>query len=140
MSPRPTVLFLCVHNAGKSQMAAALLRLRAGDAVDVRSAGTDPDPHVHDESARAVAELGADMSGLTPRAIDPDELRTADRVVILGADAQVAPVAGMRAPIERWAVVEPVEQGVTGLPRTRLVRDDIARQVDALYAELVPAG
>lgn len=140
MSPRPAVLFLCVHNAGKSQMAAALLRLRAGDAVDVRSAGTDPDPHVHDESARAVAELGADMSGLTPRAIDPDELRTADRVVILGADAQVAPVEGMRAPIERWAVVEPAEQGVSGLPRTRRVRDDIARQVDALYAELVPAG
>lgn len=132
----PSVLFLCVHNAGKSQMAAALMRAIAGDAVEVHSAGTHPDPHIHDESAHAVAELGADMSHEIPQPIDPDVLRRADRVVILGDEAQVAPTAGMRARIERWNVVEPADRGITGIDRTRLIRDDIAAQVHALAIEV----
>jgi len=132
----PSVLFLCVHNAGKSQMAAALMRAIAPTSVEVHSAGTHPDPHIHDESARAVAELGADMAHEIPQPIDPDILRRADRVVILGDEAQVAPIAGMRARIERWNVVEPADRGITGIDRTRLIRDDIAAQVHALAIEV----
>ena len=72
----------------------------------------------------------------TPRAVDPAMMRAADRVTILGADARVAPIDGMRAGIERWAVVEPADDGVEGLARTRLIRDDIAAQVTMLYREL----
>src|SRR5680860_1001587 len=93
----PSVMFLCVHNAGKSQMAASLMRALAGDAVEVHSAGTHPDRHIHDESARVVSELGADMSREVPKPIDPDIMRSAGRVIVLGDEAQVAPLEGMRA-------------------------------------------
>ncbi len=139
--PRPpSVLFLCVHNAGKSQIAAAVMRQVAGDAVEVHSAGTHPDPQVHEESAQAVLEVGADMSAQVPAPIDPALLHRADRVVILGDEAQVDPVDGMRATLERWVVVEPADRGITGLERTRLIRDDIAAQVRALALELVPGA
>ena len=114
---RPTVLFVCVSNAGKSQMAEALLRRRVGDAVAIHSAGTRPKPveaGVNAESAASVAEVGASMADATPKGIDPELLRTADRVVILGADAQVEPVEGMKATIERWETDEPSLRGIEG--------------------------
>ncbi|MDZ4232205.1 MAG: low molecular weight phosphatase family protein, partial [Dietzia sp.] len=80
----PGVLFVCVKNGGKSQMAAALMRLHAGDAVAVHSAGTTPGSAVNALAAEAVAEVGADMSGETPTALDPDLLRQVDRVIVLG--------------------------------------------------------
>jgi arsenate-mycothiol transferase len=120
-------------------MAAAILRSVAGPRVDVHSAGTHPDDYVHGESATAVAEIGADMAYEVPHPIDPEILRTADRVIVLGSEAEVSPVDGMRAAIERWIIVEPADDGVTGLPRTRLIRDDIARRVQFL-AEQILAG
>ncbi len=136
---RPTVLFVCVSNAGKSQMAEALLRRRVGDAVAIHSAGTRPKPveaGVNAESAASVVEVGASMAGATPKGIDPDLLRTADRVVILGADAQVEPVEGMKATIERWETDEPSLRGIEGTARMNIIRDDIDARVGALASEL----
>ena len=136
---RPTVLFVCVSNAGKSQMAEALLRRRVGDAVAIHSAGTRPKPveaGVNAESAASVAEVGASMADATPKGIDPELLRTADRVVILGADAQVEPVEGMKATIERWETDEPSLRGIGGAARMNIIRDDIDARVGALASEL----
>lgn len=136
---RPTVLFVCVSNAGKSQMAEALLRRRVGDAVAIHSAGTRPKPveaGVNAESAASVAEVGASMADATPKGIDPELLCTADRVVILGADAQVEPVEGMKATIERWETDEPSLRGIEGTARMNIIRDDIDARVGALASEL----
>ena len=136
-SPTPSVLFVCVRNGGKSQMAAALMRLRAGDAVEVHSAGTRPGSAVNALSAEAVAELGADMTGETPTALDPDLARRVDRVVVLGAEAagEIGDDDEVTA-VDVWRTDEPSDRGIEGLERMRLVRDDIAGRVTTLLAEL----
>lgn len=136
LEPKPSVLFVCVKNGGKSQMAAGLMRRVAGDAVEVHSAGTRPGSAVNQLSARIVAEVGADMSDQTPRPIDRDLLARVDRVVVLGDEARVEPVDGMRAVIETWETDEPSVRGIEGEERMRLVRDDIAERVRRLAAEL----
>ena len=129
---RPKVLFLCVRNSGKSQMAAALAEKHAGERLDIHSAGTEPGTNLNQESVEAIAEVGADMSHGQPKPIDPEILRTADRVVLLGSEVQ------LDAPnTERWLIDEPSARGITGLARMRLVRDDIDARVQALVAELV---
>lgn len=135
---RPSALFVCVKNGGKSQMAAALMRHLAGDAVEVHSAGTRPGSAVNALSAEAVAELGADMSDQMPRALDSEILRRADRVIVLGDEAQVEPVEGMTGAIEVWRTDEPSHRGIEGLDRMRLVRDDINQRVTTLIGELLP--
>lgn len=136
MPSRPSVLFVCVKNGGKSQMAAALMRRWAGDAVEVHSAGTRPGDTINDLSARAVSEVGADMSDEVPTVIDPEVLRSVDRVVLVGSEAEVAPVPGMVGTIEVWETDEPSRRGIEGLERMRLVRDDIDARVRRLAAEL----
>lgn len=131
------MLFVCVHNAGKSQMAAAIARHLAGDRVDVHSAGTRPDVEIHDLSALAVAEVGADMSDQVPTALDPALMAAVDQVVILGDEAQVEPVPGMRAPLRRWLIEDPAERGIEGLDRVRLMRDDIRTRVRTLLDDLL---
>jgi arsenical-resistance protein len=133
----PSVLFVCVKNGGKSQMAAALMRKAAGRAVQVYSAGTQPGAVINAESAQAVAEIGADMTGEHPKPIDPQLLASVDRVIVLGSDAVVEPVEGMRGSIETWHTVEPSTAGIVGMPRMRLVRNDIAARVQALTTELL---
>ena len=141
-SPASLVLYVCVSNAGKSQMAEAITRQIAGTAVDARSAGTAPKTSVNELSASVVAESGADMSHAHPKGIDPELLRSAERVVLLGNEADVAPIDGMRARIERWPVVEPSDDGIDGIDRMRMIRDDIAERVIALVMELTeqPSG
>ena len=135
---RPTVLFICKSNRGKSQMAEALLRQVAGEAAEIYSAGTQPalGRGPNEESVAALAEIGADMSGGTAAAVDDDVLRRADRVVVLGTAAQLEQVAGMRAPIEVWETDEPSERGIDGAARMALIRDDIATRVRELWAGL----
>lgn len=133
---RPSVLFVCVKNGGKSQMAAALMRHRAGSAVAVHSAGTRPGGSINAESAAAVAEVGADMSGSHPRPVTPELLRSVDHVIVLGSEATVEPVLGMAAPITIWHTDEPSERGIEGMERMRLVRDDIDVRVQALLRDL----
>lgn len=129
-----SVLFVCVKNAGKSQMAAALMRRIGGDAVEVHSAGTRPGSDVNALSAAALAELGIDITDQTPRPIDPALLRTVDVVVTLGREAHVEAVDGTR--FETWDTDEPSERGIDGIARMRLVRDDIARRVDDLLRRM----
>jgi protein-tyrosine-phosphatase len=136
MSSTPSVLFVCVKNGGKSQMAAALMRQAAGDAVEVHSAGTHPGTTINAESAAAVAEVGADMSSETPKPIDPALLARVDRVVVLGSEAILDPAPGMIGTIETWETVEPSMDGIEGVERMRLIRDDIAARVTILLAEL----
>lgn len=134
--PKPTVLFVCVSNAGKSQMAEALMRAQVGNAAEIISGGTRPKGSVNAESAASVAHLGASMDAATSKAIDEDVLRRADRVIVLGSDAVVEPVSDMKASIERWVTVEPSGDGITGAERMDLIRDDIQARVEQLATEL----
>lgn len=124
------VLFVCVGNGGKSQMAAALAEKYAGDRLSIHSAGTRPGTSLNQESVAAIAEVGADMSHGVPKAIDPELRASADRVIVLGEDAQID------GDFERWITVEPSHDGITGMERMRLVRDDIDARVQRLVAEL----
>ena len=135
-STTPSVLFVCVKNGGKSQMAAALMEARAAGAVEVHSAGTKPGSAINALSAEVVAEVGADMSAGFTKPIDPALLARADRVVVLGEEAVVEPVPGMSGTITTWVTDEPSERGIEGAERMRLVRDDIDRRVRSLLAEL----
>lgn len=136
---KPSVLFVCVGNGGKSQMAAALAEKYAGSRIGIHSAGTKPGTSLNQESVEAIAEAGADMSHGTPKPIDPELLRNVDRVVVLGEDAQVEMPDGARGTLERWHTDEPSHRGIEGMERMRLVRDDIDARVRSLIDELVGA-
>lgn len=140
MPDRPSVLFVCIKNGGKSQMAGALMRLEAGDAVDVHTAGTKPGSSLNAQSVEALAEVGADVDGEFAKAIDPALLARADRVVVLGSEAVLEPVPGMRAEIETWETDEPSSRAIEGMERMRLVRDDIRARILRLRSELDQQG
>ncbi len=131
---KPSVLFVCVKNGGKSQMAAGLMTKRAGDSIGVESAGTKPGSAVNGLSAEVLAEVGVDVSHNTPRPITEELVQAADVVVTLGRDAQVDEVPGTQ--FENWDTDEPSERGIDGIERMRFVRDDIARRVEDLYDRL----
>ena len=131
----PSVLFVCVRNGGKSQMAAGLMRKAAGDRVAVHSAGTNPGTSINALSAEVLAELGAEMDSDTPRPVDPELLRTVDLVVTLGREAVLEVPAGVE--LRNWDTDEPSTRGIDGIERMRLIRDDIDTRVHALLAELV---
>lgn len=134
----PSVLFVCSRNGGKSQMAAALMQLRAeqaGASIQVHSGGTTPGDATNQLSEEVIAEVGADMSGEVPKAIDPQLLRSVDRVIVLGTEARIVPVDGMTGSIETWHTDEPSERGIEGVERMRLVRDDIDYRVQDLLGE-----
>ena len=125
---------MCVKNGGKSQMAAGLMRKTVGDAVEVHSAGTKPGSVVNGLSAESLAEVGVDITGETPKPIDPALLARVDLVVTLGREAVVDTPDGVA--LVNWDTDEPSERGIDGIERMRLVRDDIAARVTALAAEL----
>jgi len=132
----PQVLFVCVRNGGKSQMAAGLMRKAAGDRISVHSAGTHPGSTINILSAEVLAEVGADMSREVPRPVDAALLRTVDLVVTLGREATVDVPPGVE--LRNWDTDEPSERGIDGIERMRLVRDDIDTRVQALVRELAP--
>lgn len=134
MTRTPAVLFVCAKNGGKSQMAAALMRQLAGDAVEVHSAGTKPAAAVNALSAQSLREIGIDISDQAPKPVDPQLVRAVDMVVILGREAELAPVPGTEFQI--WDTDEPSERGIDGIDRMRLVRDDIATRVNQLLPHL----
>ncbi len=115
-------------------MAAGLMRQAAGDRVAVHSAGTHPGAKMNDLSVEVLAEAGADISGETPRPIDPELLRTVDLVVTLGREAVVEVPPGVE--LRNWDTDEPSERGIDGVERMRLVRDDIDTRVQDLVTEL----
>ena len=131
---RPSVLFVCVKNGGKSQMAAAIARRMAGDALDVHSAGTRPGSALDEVSRASVEEVGASFEGEHPKPIDPALLDTVDRVVVIGDAARIEHPG--TAPVVRWETDEPSTRGIEGPERMRLISDDITRRVEALLGEL----
>lgn len=136
MTDRPAVLFLCIHNAGRSQMAAGWLRHLAGGAVDVYSGGSEPGPAVNPAAVAAMAEVGIDISGRTPQAWSDDMAREADVIVTMGCGDACPVVPGKR--YEDWPLTDPAGQP---LDVVRGVRDAIEAHVRELMAELgVAAG
>jgi arsenate-mycothiol transferase len=131
---KPSVLFVCVKNGGKSQMAAGLMDKVAGGSVTTASAGSKPGSAVNDLSAQVLAEVGVDIGRNVPRQITIEDQQHADIVVILGPEAQVDEVEGTL--YERWETDEPSERGIDGMERMRLVRDDILERVTALHTTL----
>lgn len=117
-------------------MAAALANKHAGDKLDVHSAGTNPGEGMNTESAESIAEVGADMTADHPKPIDPDLLATVDRVVVLGTSAKVELPADATGTLEVWDTVEPSREGIEGMERMRLLRDDIDARVQKLVTEL----
>lgn len=137
-NPKPSVLFVCVKNGGKSQMAAGLMRKLAGDSVDISSAGTKPGSSVNALSVETLREVDIDISGEKPKPLDAQRVRDVDYVITLGSEAHVEPVDGTI--FETWETDEPSERGIEGIERMRLVRDDIANRVDDLFRRLVCGG
>lgn len=130
-SDKPAVLFVCRRNGGKSQMAAGLMRKEAGERVDTYPAGTEPGEAINELSAQSLTEVGIDITGERPKPIDPDLLRSVDRVVILGREAKLEPIEGVQ--IDYWDIDEPSERGIE---RMGLVRDDITTRVGRLASDL----
>jgi arsenate-mycothiol transferase len=131
---QPSVVFVCQKNGGKSQMAAALMRDLAGDKVTVVSAGTKPGAALNAQSVQSLEELGIDVGDEYPKPLTTDMIAMADVVVILGAEAKVDEVPGVR--FETWITDEPSERGIEGMERMRLVRDDIRSRVADLHNRL----
>ena len=138
MSPAddvPEVLFVCVHNAGRSQMAAALLEHRAGGRVRVRSAGTAPAEAINPSVVAAMAEVGLDVTKAFPRRLSDAMARDADVVVLMGCGDACPVYTGKR--YLDWDLPDPAGKSVE---EVRPIRDEIDRRVRQLVEELLPAG
>ena len=134
MTP-PEVLFVCVHNAGRSQMAAGLLAARGGDRVRVRSAGSEPADKLNPAVVEAMAELGIDISQEVPRRLETESVKEADVVVTMGCGDACPIFPGKR--YEDWELEDPAGKD---LETVRRIRDDIAGRVDRLITEVAPPG
>ncbi len=131
---KPSVLFVCVHNAGRSQMAAAFLTTLAKGEIEVRSAGSQPADKVNPAAVEAMAELGIDMSAEIPKVLTTEAVKESDVVITMGCGDTCPIFPGKR--YEDWQVDDPAGHD---LEDVRRIRDDIARRVAALVAELLPA-
>jgi arsenate reductase len=134
MNDTPEVLFICVHNAGRSQMAAALLDHHANGRVLVRSAGSDPADRLNPAVVAAMAELSIDVSREFPKPLTDQAVRAADVVITMGCGDACPFYPGKR--YEDWELQDPAGQPVEVVRR---IRDDIDRRVQQLLSELVPA-
>ncbi|MFF3854309.1 arsenate reductase ArsC [Micromonospora sp. NPDC002575] len=134
MADKPSVLFVCVHNAGRSQMAAGWLRHLAGDAVEVRSAGSAPAETVNPAAVEAMAEVGIDITDQWPRLLEHATAESSDVIVTMGCGDACPVFPGKR--YEDWKLDDPAGQGVEAV---RPIRDEIRARVQALLRELLPA-
>ena len=131
MSGKPTVLFVCVHNAGRSQMAAGWLQSMAGDRIEIRSAGSEPGDQVNPLAIEAMREVGIDISGETPKILTTDAVSHADLVITMGCGDACPYFPGKR--YLDWELTDPAGQGID---LVRQVRDDIKGGVETLVREL----
>jgi len=131
---KPSVLFVCVHNAGRSQMAAGFLRALAGDAIEVRSAGSAPADQINPVAVRAMAEVGIDITDQRPRILTPEASEASSVVITMGCGDVCPYFPGQRH--EDWELDDPAGQD---LDVVRRIRDDIGDRVRQLVAELRPA-
>jgi arsenate reductase len=132
----PSVLFVCVHNAGRSQMAAGWLRHLAGDAVEVRSAGSIPGDQVNPAAVAAMAEVGIDISDQRPKVLTADAVEASDVVITMGC-GDACPIFPGKRYLD-WQLEDPAGQGVDSV---RPIRDEIERRIRGLLTELqVPSA
>jgi arsenate reductase len=132
MSDKPTVLFVCVHNAGRSQMAAGYLRHLAGDRIQVLSAGSEPADQINPVAVEAMRELGIDITSAVPQILTPEAVQSSDVVVTMGCGDACPFYPGKR--YEDWKLDDPAG---LDLEAVRPIRDAIAKRVRALVADLV---
>jgi arsenate reductase len=130
---RPSVLFVCVHNAGRSQMAAGFLTHLAGDTIEVRSAGSAPAASINPAAVEAMAEVGIDISDQSPKILTPDAVETSDVVITMGCGDTCPVFPGVR--YLDWELPDPAGKGVDAV---RPIRDEIKARVQALITELIP--
>ena len=135
------IAFVCVQNAGRSQMATAFAEQARAEhdaeaEIEIETGGTDPADHVHPEVVDVMNEKGIDLSGRTPKAVTPEELRAMDLVITMGCSAEGVCPAAWNGESRDWDLDDPDGQG---LDLVRAIRDDIERRVDALFDELLAA-
>ncbi len=131
MSQKPTILFVCIHNAGRSQMAAGYARALSGGAVEVLSGGSEPGDQINPMAVAAMAEEGIDISQAVPTLMTTEQVRESDAVITMGC-GDVCPIfPGKR--YEDWELTDPKGKP---LEEVRVIRDDIKRRVQGLLAEL----
>ncbi|MFF9798737.1 arsenate reductase ArsC [Streptomyces rochei] len=133
-APLASVLFVCVHNAGRSQMAAGFLRHLAGDRIEVRSAGSLPGDRVNPAAVEAMKEVGIDIAGAEPRILTTEAVQTSDYVITMGC-GDACPVFPGKKYLD-WALEDPAGKGVEAV---RPIRDAIRTRIEALIAEIDPA-
>jgi arsenate reductase len=134
MSDKPSVLFVCVHNAGRSQMAAGWLRHLAGDKVEVRSAGSVPGKTINPAAVEAMAEVGIDITDQKPKILEYEVAQDSDVIITMGCGDACPIFPGKR--YEDWKLDDPAGQGVEAV---RPIRDEIKTRIEALLADLIPA-
>ncbi|MBN6190801.1 MULTISPECIES: arsenate reductase ArsC [Microbacterium] len=128
----PSVLFVCVHNAGRSQMAAGFLRELAGDRIEVRSAGSLPADRINPVAVEAMAEVGIDITAEQPKVLTVDAVKASDVVITMGCGDACPIFPGKR--YEDWTLEDPAGQGIEAV---RPIRDDIRTRIETLVGELI---
>ena len=131
MSKKASVLFVCIHNAGRSQMAAAYLTALAGDRIEVRSAGSNPGKAVNPAAVEAMLEEGIDMSHETPKVLTTEAVQASDYVITMGC-GDTCPIFPGKHYLD-WVLDDPAGQGVESV---RPIRDEIKRRIEGLIAEI----
>ena len=132
---KPSVLFVCVHNAGRSQMAAAFLAYLSQGQVEVRSAGSEPAEQVNPAAVQAMAEVGIDIAAEKPKILTDTAVRESDVVITMGCGDSCPFYPGKR--YEDWVLEDPAGKGVDSV---RPIRDEIRSRVENLIGELLPAA
>lgn len=133
MAEKPTVLFVCVHNAGRSQMAAGFMRELSGGRVEVLSGGSEPGSAINPVAVAAMAEVGIDITGNVPQRLTTDQVRESDAVITMGCGDACPIFPGKR--YDDWDLVDPAGKAIDEM---RPIRDDIRSRVEALLADLLP--
>jgi len=131
---KPSILFVCVHNAGRSQMAAGFLRHLAGDAVEVRSAGSAPADQINPIAVQAMHEVGIDITDQKPKILTVEDSEASSVVITMGCGDVCPYFPGQRH--EDWELDDPAGQGIEAV---RVIRDDIRKRVVTLVSELLTA-
>ena len=132
MTNKPTVLFVCVHNAGRSQMAAGFMRVLGQGRVEVLSAGSAPKDSINPIAVEAMAELGIDIAHNTPKVLTPAAVQASDAVITMGCGDACPFYPGKR--YEDWVLDDPAGQGIESV---REIRDEIKKRVEQLLSELL---
>jgi protein-tyrosine-phosphatase len=135
ITAKPTVLFVCVHNAGRSQMAAGFLKALAGDQVEVLSAGSEPKDQINPIAVQAMAEEGIDIADNVPKILTVEAVKESDVVITMGCGDTCPIFPGKR--YEDWELDDPAGQSIEAV---RPIRDEIKRRIQTLLTEILPAA